>query len=224
MTICKCLPAENVLCNGLETNDISACSTDKITIHNTLDMSNNEIVNQRIDGIEFRNGSPEATSIFFTYDSGSNSYQNYILGTSNRVVFIKFLPTNVTSYGWTPTYTSDVSNSTRLVIPFTGIYSLSFNWGLLDMLNDNVSCIGFISKNAGTSTFSNIVDLNPPQNLGSEMTTPSYGGFLTAGMISLTTKLNQGDYINIGLIFTGVKGSGLQNQNTKFNIYLLQRL
>jgi hypothetical protein len=56
------------------------------------------------------------------------------------------------------------------------------------------------------------------------MTTPSYGGFWTAGMISLTTKLNQGDYINIGLIFTSVKGSGLQNQNTRFNIYLLQRL
>jgi hypothetical protein len=101
-------------------------------------------------------------------------------------IFVYFRFQSVTSYGgWVASF-SGSGTATRLQIPFSGLYSISFF-----SANTIVSDVEiFISKNAGNNT-----DTSYPNPLAIAKTQES--------TVSVSTFLNAGDYINFGIYVPG---------------------
>ena len=155
----------------------------------------------------------------FTHTSISTTYYNssgtsVSPGSTGTYYYVVFGTNGTNSKNWTPTYT----NGSRLSIPYSGLYSITFFVGYPGA---NVTTIElFISKNSGVGD-----DLNnyPNNLLALQGMQPAY---ITETTITTTAYLNSTDYINFGFYY-GV-GTGTINwvagiPRTGTSVTLIQR-
>jgi hypothetical protein len=215
-------------CKTLKTNRIGACpKSNQINIHSSLDMNQKEIINKRLFGLEFN----DISLNLYRYDSLNQNYTLYqtnVIDASNTVIYYNFNTLKITNTGgWSPTY-QDTNTKTRLLIPYTGLYKINFTTCLLNFQQDNIG-LAFISKNAGTGTTINPIDLDLPYNLciQQQRVWRNFQNF-NIDNLSCTVKLNQGDYINLGVVINNAATNGVSLapadlRKPNFSIYLLQR-
>jgi len=164
----KWVAPKPLICPDKYTNIIQSCTDNQITVGSQINMDNQIIENQKILGYKLF----ENEKIYYWRDV---SYNEYIYDTdlSSNTAMLIGVPLyyklfNYISYGGLiPEYTTDVSNSTRLRIPYDGLYSLTLNLILRPrqtLTTGGFSVQFFLSKNAGTGTTTPL-DISRDENL-----------------------------------------------------------
>jgi hypothetical protein len=152
----------------------------------------------------------------FTHTSISTTYYN-LSGTSvspgsTGYYYVVFGTNGTNSKNWTPTYT----NGSRLAIPYSGLYSITFFVGAPGTNVTNIEL--FISKNSGNGN-----DLNdyPNNLLALQGMQPAY---IIETTITTTAYLNSTDYINFGFYYNAGTGTiNWASARTGTSVTLIQR-
>jgi hypothetical protein len=201
-----CVPCVSLLdvCNKILTNRISSCTTGRIKISNTLDMSQNLIINENAWGYRLYGNDLSLTGgVIYVWRNDNTGYlalqsnpQSAFgnpLSTNNNFYF-KF--TTVESYGGAqPEYVTEANGvNVKLKIPFNGLYSITFNSQV--SIADNNAIGIFISRNVGQG---NDVIQDPTQIIGwQQITTFTPPNLVAAAIANLSSviRLNANDYLN----------------------------
>jgi hypothetical protein len=215
-------------CPDKYTKLIESCTTNEIIIDNDLNMKNNIIFDENILGYKLGGN---ATIYYWT---PPNTYTPYVYGTNVIVSSpLYYKLDSYTSYGGlVPEYTTDVSNSTRLRIPYDGLYALTLNLILREGTTSGTGFFSvqfFLSKNSGVPN----LDISTQGNIALSFTQVFAGNTANTGSCNFSNvlKLQAGDYINFGIIVTSDAGGATPQilepsgviEKTDFTLLLLEK-